>query len=62
MSNENKISELGRYFSIPISRRDLFKIAGVTAAGLVLSGSGDTSQVEAAEKISGETINYAGKK
>ena len=49
-------------FSIPISRRDLFKIAGVTAAGLVLSGSGDTSQVEAAEKISGETINYAGKK
>ena len=47
-----------RSFSIPISRRDLLKLAGVTAVGVALSGS---SQVEAAE-ISGATIKYAEKK
>jgi len=49
-------------FSIPISRRDLLKLAGVTAAGAVLSGSLDSNRTEAAEKISGKSINYAGKK
>ena len=50
-------------FSIPISRRDLLKLAGLTAAGVMLSGGGDgSSEVEAAEKNSGETIKYAGKK
>ncbi|MBQ6296808.1 MAG: FAD-dependent oxidoreductase [Selenomonadaceae bacterium] len=49
-----------RSFSIPISRRDLLKLAGVTAAGVVLSGS--TPHVDAAEKISGESIKYANKK
>ena len=48
-------------FSIPISRRDLFKLAGVTAAGVVLSGSFE-NHVDAAEKFSGESIKYAGKK
>ncbi|MBE8954621.1 MAG: FAD-dependent oxidoreductase [Quinella sp. 2Q5] len=47
--------------SIPISRRDLLKLAGVTAAGAVLSGSSE-SHVDAAEKISGKTVSYAGKK
>ena len=49
-------------FSIPISRRDLLKLAGITAAGVMLSGSSSDSHVEAAEKISGDTISYAGKK
>ena len=49
-------------FSIPISRRDLFKLAGVTAAGVVLSGAMDNNHAQAAEKISGKTITYAGKK
>ena len=49
-------------FSIPISRRDLLKLAGVTAAGAVLSGSINTNDVEAAEKISGDSIKYADKK
>ena len=48
-------------FSIPISRRDLLKLAGVTAAGIVLSGS-EAVHVDAAENISGNTIKYAGKK
>lgn len=48
-----------RSFTIPISRRDLLKLAGVTAVGAVLSGQ---TQVEAAEKTSGDTISYAGKK
>ncbi|MBR2733596.1 MAG: FAD-dependent oxidoreductase, partial [Selenomonadaceae bacterium] len=48
-------------FNIPISRRDLLKLAGVTAAGVVLSGTAD-SHVEAAEKISGDTLKYADKK
>ena len=52
---------MGKSFSIPISRRDLLKLAGVTAAGVVLSGT-KNNHVNAAEKISGDTINYAGKK
>ena len=48
-----------RSFTIPISRRDLLKLAGVTAVGAVLSGK---HEVEAAEKISGDTISYNGKK
>ena len=51
---------MGKSFSIPISRRDLFKLAGVTAAGVVLSGG--SSHVDAAENISGDTIKYADKK
>ena len=46
-------------FSIPISRRDLLKLAGVTAAGVVLSGN---KSGEAADNISGDSIKYAGKK
>ena len=49
-------------FSIPISRRDLLKLAGVTAAGVVLSGTSEIPRAEAAEKISGESIKYANKK
>ena len=49
-------------FSIPISRRDFFKIAGLTTAGAILSNSIDTNTVEAAEKTSSKgTIKYAGK-
>ncbi len=51
---------MAQSFSIPISRRDLFKLAGLTAAGVVLSGSSDTAH--AAENISGESIKYGGKK
>ncbi len=47
-------------FSIPISRRDLLKLAGVTAAGVALSGSVDM-RAEASD-ISGDTLKYAGKK
>ena len=61
MSNENKIGEIGKYFSIPISRRDLFKLAGVTAAGVILSGSTENNHVDAAEKKSAGTLKYAGK-
>lgn len=46
-------------FSIPISRRDLFKLAGLTAAGVVLSGS---SHVVAEDNTSGNAIKYADKK
>ena len=45
-------------FSIPISRRDFMKIAGLTTAGAFLNPSFE--KVEAAEKISGEKIKYAG--
>ena len=48
-----------RSFSIPISRRDLLKLAGVTAAGVVLSGN---KTVEAAEKTSGDYVKYGDKK
>ncbi len=37
------------------------KIAGLTTAGALLSGNGETSKVEAAEKVSGKNIKYAGK-
>ena len=49
-------------FSIPISRRDFFKIAGLTAAGAVLSNPIEMANVEAAEKKSlAGTVKYAGK-
>lgn len=48
-------------FSIPINRRDFMKLAGLTTAGLLLGGAADSPQVEAAEKISGKTVKYAGK-
>lgn len=39
------------------------KLAGLTTAGALLSGGGgDLPEVEAAEKVSGDTIKYAGKK
>lgn len=44
-------------FSIPISRRDLLKLAGIAAVGVALN----KNHVEAAQ-ISGETIKYANKK
>ena len=47
--------------NIPISRRDFFKIAGLTTAGVMLSGNIETPKVEAAQKISGKNIKYAGK-
>ncbi len=53
---------MAQSFSLPISRRDLLKLAGVTAAGVVLSGSNELNRVEAVEKNSGDTIKYAGKK
>ncbi len=59
MSNEN---EIGKIFSIPISRRDLFKLAGVTTAGVILSGANENKIAEAAENLSSQTINYADKK
>lgn len=46
-------------FTIPISRRDLLKLAGVTAVGAVLSGQ---TSVEAADNFSGDEIKYAEKK
>jgi len=46
-------------FNIPISRRDFMKLAGLTTAGAILNSS--LEKVEAAEKISGEKIKYAGK-
>ena len=36
-------------FSIPISRRDFFKMAGLTTAGIMLSNSGEEKKVSAAE-------------
>ena len=44
---------------IPISRRDFMKLAGLTTAGAILNPSFE--KVEAAEKISGEKLKYAGK-
>ncbi len=44
-------------FSIPISRRDLFKLAGLTAAGVALSGS---SHVDAAEPPKQQSFNFNG--
>ena len=51
-----------RSFSIPISRRDLLKLAGVTAAGAVLSGAPKINHAEAAEKSSGDYVKYGDKK
>ena len=48
-------------FSIPISRRDFMKLAGVTALSAGLIGS-EQVQVQAAENISEQSIKYAGKK
>ena len=45
-----------RSFSIPISRRDLFKLAGVTAVGAVLSGK------KPVEAVANDKIVYNGKK
>ena len=36
-------------FSIPISRRDFFKVLGITTAGAMLSNSGEEKKVSAAE-------------
>ena len=46
-------------FRIPISRRDFMKLAGLTTAGVLLNGA--TEHVEAAEKVNGAKIKYAGK-
>ncbi|MBR1858955.1 MAG: twin-arginine translocation signal domain-containing protein, partial [Selenomonadaceae bacterium] len=54
-------TELEKNFLIPISRRDFFKIAGLTTAGAVLSNTIDIEKVEAANINSGEKIKYAGK-
>lgn len=48
-------------FLIPISRRDFFKIAGLTATGAILSNSIGEEKVDAEEKNSGAKIKYAGK-
>ena len=48
-------------FLIPISRRDFFKLAGLTTAGAVLSNTLNIEKVDAAEKTSSEKIKYAGK-
>ena len=47
-------------FTIPISRRDLFKLAGVTAVGAVLSGSINPNHTDAAPQK--DFIKYADKK
>ena len=49
-----------RSFSIPISRRDFMKLAGLTTAGAVLSGSLNPSHVDAA--LPNDFIKYANKK
>ena len=48
-------------FLFPISRRDLLKLAGVTAVGAVLNGSAESAHAKAVEP-SGKTIKYADKK
>jgi NADPH-dependent 2,4-dienoyl-CoA reductase/sulfur reductase-like enzyme len=45
--------------NIPISRRDFMKLAGLATAGVILNPS--VEKVEAAERLSGEKIKYAGK-
>ena len=47
-------------FSIPISRRDLLKLAGVTAVGVALSGKNPVEAATTAENS--EFIKYANKK
>ena len=48
-------------FSIPISRRDFMKLAGITALSAGLIGD-DQPHVQAAENSSEQSIKYAGKK
>lgn len=38
-------------FTIPVSRRDFFKLAGLTTAGVILSDSAENKKVSAAENI-----------
>lgn len=38
-------------FTIPVSRRDFFKLAGLTTAGIILSDSTENKKVSAAENI-----------
>ena len=49
-------------FNIPISRRDLLKLAGLTTAGALIGGTVNAPKVEAAEKVSDKNIKYANKK
>ncbi|MBQ4422196.1 MAG: FAD-dependent oxidoreductase, partial [Schwartzia sp.] len=50
-------------FSIPISRRDFVKMAGMAAAGaLVGTGGGESRAAEASNGHGGDTVKYAGKK
>lgn len=50
-------------FSIPISRRDFVKMAGMAAAGtLVGTGGGESRAAEASDGHDGDTVKYAGKK
>ena len=56
-----KNTELEKNFSIAISRRDFFKIAGLTTAGAVLSNAINIEKAEAANINSDEKIKYAGK-
>ena len=49
-----------RSFSIPISRRDFMKLAGLTTAGAVLGGAISPNQAEAA--LPNDFIKYANKK
>ena len=46
-----------KMFSIPISRRDFMKFAGLTA-GAILGGTVDNAKVEAAEKSSTPTFDF----
>ena len=50
-----------KIFSIPISRRDFFKLTGLTTAGVMLNDNFQDNKVSAADKISNEQIKYAGK-
>ena len=50
-------------FSIPISRRDFVKMAGMAAAGaLVGTGGGESRAAEASDGPGGDTVKYAGKR
>ena len=52
---------MGKSFSIPISRRDFMKMAGMAAIGVLAEGAiGGTDTVSAAGSKAG-TINYGGK-
>ncbi|MBO5514538.1 MAG: twin-arginine translocation signal domain-containing protein [Schwartzia sp.] len=50
-------------FSIPISRRNFVKMAGMAAAGaLVGPGGGEIRVAEAADGLGGDTVKSAGRK